>query len=205
VNVLALDVDGVLLDPGRGGLGSWQSELESRFGVDADRLRTAFFEPAWPDVIVGRRAIEPALAAALHDLGWAMTVDQLLACWFEADLVVEPEVVAVARAWTAEGARLVLVTNQEQRRATFLSDRLGALLPISGMAYSAALGLLKSDPAFYPAASRTLGLQSDDTVVFVDDTVDNVEAARPSGWSAVHFTKNSDWAGQITSAFSPPR
>lgn len=204
MNVLALDIDGVLLDPGRHGLGPWQSELASRFGVDADRLRAAFFEPAWPDVVVGRRAIEPALAAALDDLGWAVTVDQLLACWFEADLAVEREVVEAARSWAAEGARLVLVTNQEHRRASFLSHRLGAFLPISAMAYSAALGLLKSDPAFYPAASRTLGLQRDDTVVFVDDTADNVEAARRYGWSAVHFDKDGDWRGQITSAFSPP-
>jgi putative hydrolase of the HAD superfamily len=205
VNVLALDIDGVLLDPGRGGLGPWPRELESRFGVDADRLRAAFFEPAWPDVIVGRRAIEPALAAALDELGWAMTVDQLLACWFEADLVLEPEVVDAATAWAAEGARLVLVTNQEHRRATFLRDRLGALLPISALAYSAALGLLKSDPAFYRAAAQTLGLDDHDTVVFVDDTLDNVEAARLYGWSAVHFTKNNDWHSQITSAFSPSR
>jgi hypothetical protein len=40
---LVLDIDGVVLDSNRGGLGSWKNELRRRFGVDADALTEVFF------------------------------------------------------------------------------------------------------------------------------------------------------------------
>jgi putative hydrolase of the HAD superfamily len=201
--VLALDVDGVLLDPGRGGRGGWQEELAARFSVDAGELDPVFFQSAWPEVILGRRPIVPALAQAIEDLGWTMTVEDLLGCWFEADFVVDGDVVEAARTWAADGARLVLVTNQEHRRARFLGDRLGALMPIEGLVYSAAVGVMKSDPAFFPIASDRLGIDGDGTkVVFVDDSADNVEAARRHGGTAVHFRRTSDWRTEVSAALS---
>jgi hypothetical protein len=42
-----------------------------------------------------------------------------------------------------DSADLVLATNQEHRRAHYLDQRLRTLLPISGMAYSGAVGYMK--------------------------------------------------------------
>jgi HAD superfamily hydrolase (TIGR01509 family) len=62
------------------------------------------------------------------------------------------------------------------------------------MAFSGALGILKDDPAFYAAAERQLGIVPDRTsVIFVDDTEGNVEAARRHGWQGLHFSTDSDW------------
>src|SRR5580692_11426939 len=44
--LLALDVDGVLLDPQRGGRGPWQVAFSERFGVDAGRLDGTLFAGA---------------------------------------------------------------------------------------------------------------------------------------------------------------
>ncbi len=71
--VLALDVDGVLLDPDRGGRGHWSTELPDRFGISPDDLQSAFFTPFWADVVVGRRPIEDSLRIALGEY------DQVLA------------------------------------------------------------------------------------------------------------------------------
>jgi putative hydrolase of the HAD superfamily len=202
---LALDVDGVLLDPTAGG-GGWATALHERFGVDPDALRSSFFQRFWPEIIVGRAAIEPALATAITDLGWTMTADALLECWFEADLVVDDDVADAARAWSADGARIVLVTNQEHRRAAFLRQRLRTVLPPSDMAYSAAIGFMKKDPEFFPLASDQLGIdRQDKAVVFVDDTLENVAAARRHGWFAIHFTKAPGWRDEISAALSPRR
>jgi putative hydrolase of the HAD superfamily len=201
--VLALDVDGVLLDRTAGGRGGWSAVVAARYGVDAALLQSTFFARAWDDVIVGRAAIEPALAAALEELAWPMSTEDLLACWFEADSVVDPEVAEAARSWADDGARIVLVTNQEHRRARFLQERLGASLPISAMAYSAALGHVKTNTAFFPAACRRLGIDdNDDAVVFVDDALENVEAARRFGWTAVHFVADEDWHTEIDTALT---
>jgi len=81
--VLALDVDGVLLDATGAGPGGWFAFVSERFGVDADLLQSTFFDRAWADVVIGRAPIERALTDAVTELGWTMTVEELLNCWFE--------------------------------------------------------------------------------------------------------------------------
>ena len=199
--LLALDVDGVILDPERGGRGPWQVAFSERFGVDAGRLDGILFAGAWDDVITGERDIETALAEALHELGWGMGVDAALQCWFEEDFVVEPAVLAAATAWSELGIPVALVSNQERRRARFLQKRLERLLPLSGVAFSGDLGVVKSDPGFYDRAERRLGVVGlGPAVVFLDDTVNNVEAATRHGWTAVHFTKDKDWQREVAAA-----
>jgi putative hydrolase of the HAD superfamily len=199
---LALDVDGVLLDPDRGGQGRWHVALEQRFGVPAGDLQAVFFRRTWADVVCGRQPIERALGDALAELGWSVTTDELLACWFEADFVVRERVVRAARSWAAGGARLVLVTDQEHRRAAFLRERIATLLPISGMAYSAEVGCQKRDDGFFARAAALLSIEDATRVVFVDDSLPNIEAARRHGWTAVHFAPGVDWEHEVTTALA---
>jgi putative hydrolase of the HAD superfamily len=200
--VLALDVDGVILDPGRGGKKPWQSALREEYGLDPSLLDEVFFRRSWSDVIVGRELIEPALARALSELGWEIDVEAVLACWFEADFAIDREVVAAVNEWTAAwGFRLALVTNQGARHARFLELNLQPILPVKGVAFSGALGVLKNDPAFYPAAERWLGIEGRNRrIIFVDDSRQNVEAATRHGWEGVHFDKRHGWRSRIGSA-----
>ena len=198
--VLALDVDGVLLDPGPNGTGSWQSALAERYGVDPTLLDSAFFRARWPGIIVGAEAIEPALAEVIAELGWTDDGRGVVDCWFEADFSVDHQVVEAVRMWTAAGARLVLVTNQEHRRARHLDQRLGTLLPVSGMAYSAALGFTKEHPQFFGRRPISSASPPQPFVVFVDDSPENVEVARQHGWTAIHFVKGDGWRSAITKA-----
>jgi putative hydrolase of the HAD superfamily len=199
--VLALDVDGVLLDAGRAGLGSWKHELDARFGVDGSALRAAFFEPFWNEIIIGRQSIEPALAHALGVLQWNVGVEEVLECWFDADYVVDHDVVDAVRGWSKQGAKIVLATNQEHRRVAYLRPRLGALLPIATVLYSADLGYQKRHPPFFAAAAQRLGLATPPRpVVFVDDDRANVDAARRHGWTAIHFTRHAAWRDEIDTA-----
>jgi len=203
--VLVLDVDGVILDPERAGSGRRHNALGERFGLDPTLLDEAFFRRSWSEVIVGHEPIEPAMAQALWELGWEIDVEAVLSCWFEADFAVDHEVVRAVNEWAASGIRVALATNQEARRASFLEHHLGAVLPIEGIAYSGAIGVLKSDPAFYPAADDRLGVEvPSDRVVFVDGSLDNVEVAQRHGWVGVHFNKKSDWQAQIGAALGKP-
>ncbi len=196
---LALDVDGVLLDPDRGGLGSWRHEVAVRFGFDSSQLSSVFFKRVWTDVVTGARPIEPALADALDELGWEVSVEELLGCWFEADFVVDPEVVDAALGLAEQGVRLVLATNQEHRRAAFLHERLGTLLPIADVIYSGAVGLAKPDLRFFAVASEALGCgATPNCIAFVDDAIENVAAAQSSGWTAQLFAKTDGWRERLT-------
>ena len=199
--LLALDVDGVILDPQRGGRGPWQLAFGERFGVDARRLDETFFASAWADVITGKRPVESALHEALQELGWSMGVDAALECWFEEDFVTTPDVMGAATAWAQLGIPLALVSNQEPRRARFIESRLAPLLPIAGVAFSGDLGVVKSDPDFYGRAEHRLGIGGPgQSVVFLDDTWSNVETAARHGWTAIHFTKDMDWRREVASA-----
>jgi hypothetical protein len=104
--LLALDVDGVILDPERGGRGPWQLAFSERFGVDAGRLDETLFAGAWADVITGKRPVESALNEALQELGWGMGVDAALHCWFEEDFVTAPAIMAAATTWSQLGIPL---------------------------------------------------------------------------------------------------
>jgi putative hydrolase of the HAD superfamily len=199
--LLALDVDGVLLDPTRGGRGPWQVAFGERFDVDARRLDEALFARGWPAVLVGKRTVEAALADALEELGWGMGVDAALACWFEEDFAIASAVLEAAAAWAGQGVPLALVSNQEPRRARYLEERLAPLLPISGTAFSGDLGLTKIEPPFYERAEQQLGFADDrPAVVFLDDTLDNVEVARRHGWTGVHFCVDGDWRRDVAEA-----
>ncbi len=204
--LLALDVDGVILDPQRGGRGPWQLAFGERFGVDARRLDETFFASAWADVITGRRPVESALSEALQELGWGMGVEAALRCWFEEDFVTAPDVMAAATAWAELGIPLALVSNQEPRRARFIEDRLAPLLRVDGVAFSGDLGVVKSDPAFYDRAEHRLGAVGlGPSVVFLDDTLSNVEAAARHGWTAVHFSEDVDWRTEVATALQRAR
>ena len=197
IETLALDVDGVLLDPERHGAGHWTDDLAACFGIARPQLREAFFTRSWDDVLNGRRAIEDALAEALETVGTDISVDDVLECWFEADFAVVDRAVALARHANDVGVRVVLATNQEHRRAAYLRRRLGAEFELSDVVYSADLGCQKHDPIFFELASERLGVTRDrrSSVLFVDDVAHNVEVARSAGWQAIHATPGGKWVG----------
>jgi putative hydrolase of the HAD superfamily len=199
--LLALDVDGVLLDPERGGRGPWQVAFAERFGVDAGLLDESLFATSWADVITGQRPVESALSEALHDLGWDVDVEAALQCWFEEDFVLNPVVLAEATLWSGRGVPLVLASNQEPRRGRYLQERLAQVLPIRGVAFSGDLGAVKKDPDFYDRAERHLGIVGRGrSVILVDDTPGNLDVAVQHGWTGIHFTGGTDWQGQIAAA-----
>lgn len=77
---------------------------------------------------------------------------------------------------------------------------------MSGVAFSGDLGVVKSDPGFYDRAERRLGVVGlGHAVVFLDDTLRNVEAATRHGWKAVHFTKDKDWQREVAAALEHAR
>jgi putative hydrolase of the HAD superfamily len=202
---LALDVDGVLLDSDRGVAGHWSCELERRHGITRTQLREAFFDRCWDDIVNGRRAIEDGLTEALEVIGASVDCESVLSCWFEADSVPVNSAIALAKRVAQSGVRLVLATNQEHRRAEFLRQRLGELLPIDAVLYSADLGHQKHESAFFELASRRLGLSFDqgDRVVFVDDLLLNVETAAAAGWNAVLVTEYADWHQTVEALVRP--
>jgi putative hydrolase of the HAD superfamily len=185
--VLALDVDGVLIDPTRGGAGHWLDVVGPRFGVTAEDM-VPFFRGVFVDVTCGRRTVEDALSEHFS----SRDVDHLafLEQWLDEDMCVNEEVVLAAEGWARAGVPIVLATTQEHRRV----DRLRALfadrLRLIDLLYSADVGVAKPNPEFFRIADERIGGKA---VVFIDDALSNVEAARAHGWTAIHYPTATNW------------
>jgi len=135
---------------------------------------------------------------ALSIIGADVAVEDFLPVWFEADFMPIAGAIALAGRAHDAGCRVVLATNQEHRRAGFLRLRLGAMMSIDDVLYSADLGVQKHEAAFFELASARLGLGADQrsNVVFVDDVEHNVMQARAAGWQAVHAAPGADWVSE---------
>lgn len=199
--VLALDVDGVVVDPLRGGAGDWTDVATARFGIEAGWMRP-FFQGPWSDVVVGRQPVEAALAEALEEQGSSVDVEDFLTCWLEADAVLHEHVISAVVGWAAAGAVVALVTNQEHRRAAFLRELLSPRMEIASLVYSAELGVAKPHPEFFVRADQQIRADCPEvkSVVFIDDSEQNVRAALAHGWTAVHFSNAPTWQREVEKA-----
>ncbi|KQW77009.1 haloacid dehalogenase [Devosia sp. Root413D1] len=188
--VLMMDVDGVLVS-GRPTDGRHLfAELEADLGLSPDRLRETFFTPFWEDIVTGREALTERLAPVLAEIAPKVSCERLIAYWFENDSRVDKAVLSAVKRYRERGVPVFLATNQEHMRADYLMQQVGLGAYVDGIIYSAALGHRKPHAEFFERAAAIADAAPQD-IVLVDDTLANVEAARRSGWSAVHWTGDS--------------
>ena len=65
------------------------------------------------------------------------------------------------------------------------------------MFFSSEIRAWKPTPEAFDAVEAALGLPRE-TILFVDDTAANVDAARVRGWDAIHFTGNGPLLAELT-------
>ena len=66
----------------------------------------------------------------------------------------------------------------EHRRASFLRERLGAMMPIDDVLYSADLGVQKHEAAFFELASARLGVATDQRATSCSSTTSRTTSTR---------------------------
>lgn len=182
-----LDVDGVLVN-GRPRDGKHLfTDLERDLGLSRSLLQAAFFDVYWQDIVVGRDALEPRLSAVLGKIAPGLGAQTLIDYWLENDSRVDADVLGDIDELRRGGTKVFLATNQEHLRARYLMEDMGLGAHVDGIIYSAALGYRKPTPEFYRLAGERAGT-SGEGIVFVDDVLANVEAAKRARWSAVLWT-----------------
>ncbi|MFZ2099393.1 MAG: HAD family hydrolase [Oricola sp.] len=193
------DVDGVLIDGWHADEAKrkpWDVDLERDLGVDSEAFQTLFFGlpgaragAPMMECVSGRRDLKEALAEILPQAGYAGPVDDFVRYWFEKDSNLDPQVLALAEELASnEKTDLFLATGQEHHRARYLWDDLGLSRLFSDIFYSARLGCLKKEPAFFAAINAELGIGPDERPLYFDDQPEIVALARKAGWDATHFT-----------------
>ncbi len=102
-----------------------------------------------------------------------------------------PKTVALMQRLKAAGHRLFYLSNMPAPYADHLERSHAFFDWFDDGVFSGRVKLMKPQPAIFHAAAQRFGLAPSD-LVFIDDVLQNVEAARALGWRAIHFRDASD-------------
>ncbi|MFG3442983.1 HAD family hydrolase [Nonomuraea sp. NPDC047897] len=182
------DLDGVLRQFDH----AVQADIEARYGLP---LMATAFDPA---------LIKPAVLGEVTERDWAESVAvalggderarQAVAEFMEVPFRVDEEVRALlARAQAT--MPVVLVTNATDTVEEHL-DRLGLTYFADDVVSSARVGVAKPDRRIYEIAAERAGA-APERCLFVDDRLENVEAARSLGMTGIHFRTVADLAAVL--------
>jgi putative hydrolase of the HAD superfamily len=195
-----IDVDGVIVN-GRPADGRhWATELEADLGVSPVDLDVAFFKPWWERIVTGRASLREPLTNVLGQMAPNVTPDQLLSYWFEHDARLNQQFLRDLATIRANGLPAFLATNQEHDRVRYLMETLGLSAHVDGCHYSAEIGHRKPRSEFFQIVALRIGLPPDN-LLLIDDSEDNVRAARAVGWHAARWTADRALTEIVATAF----
>jgi putative hydrolase of the HAD superfamily len=185
IKVIMVDVDGVIVThPHPEG---WSSGLEADLGVARETLQAAFFKPHFADIVHGRAALRERLAPVLREIAPHLTCDRLIDYCFAADAHLNNDLLEQLATVRNDGLELHLATVQEHERADYLWRKLGLRERFDAIHYAADLGWAKPADQFFAEVERRICFAPEE-IFFIDDKVENVEAARSRRWRAEVWT-----------------
>jgi putative hydrolase of the HAD superfamily len=181
IQALLFDADGVVVLPNR-----FAEYLAREHGLTHEHTRD-FFQGVFLECLVGRADLKTAIAPFLARWGWPDTVDAFLERWFREEDAPDQRMLAVIAEMRRRGIPCYLATNQERYRLAYMREQMGFGQIFDGIFASAEIGAMKHDRAFYAAVTEILRSPAD-AIMFWDDSVSNVDAARAYGWNAKHYS-----------------
>ena len=175
------DADGVLQElPG-----GWRERVRPYLGERAEEFLELTWREEWP-CLEGAVDYLPMLARHLDLFGVAVPAERFFHdVW--CDLRVDERSVALVGALRAQGLGVHLATNQEMHRTAYMRDALGYDRLFERSFYSWQVGHAKPSPHFFEVVLERLGASGAE-VLFIDDTAENVDAARRAGLRAEHWS-----------------
>jgi putative hydrolase of the HAD superfamily len=170
--------------------------------VDADEAFVNVFErwaigSDWREFDLGR--IEPeALAERIAQrTGYARDAITALIAAVPAHLQPMAESVALIERVRAAGHRLALLSNMPAPYAAHLEAAHACFGWFEHRAWSGRLGLAKPEHGIFEHLQEALSIDDACELLFIDDHLGNVDAARRLGWNALHFRGSAQLQGEM--------
>ena len=185
--IIAWDFDGVLNLNHDGEHYVWEDAFLAAVGQPASAFGSFVFSDLPPRVIAGEIGILERLEQWTRAVPCKMSAAEILAFWLEQDARPDAEMVALVERLKAHGVRQIITTNNEARRAAYISDEMGFGARMERVFASGPMGVAKPDAGYYEQIAAEMGLPAGD-LILIDDKAENVEAAIASGWQGFHFT-----------------
>jgi putative hydrolase of the HAD superfamily len=160
---------------------------EEDLGLTPGTINEIMFESeAWRETLLGRKTIEEFWEAMGPALGLS-TREEILAfrLRYHGDEAVNEGVLEMIRKLHGH-YRLAVLSNNPPGLSLWLADW-GMLHLFDVVFCSGDEGFVKPDPEAFEIILRRLGARPEEAV-FIDDTIENVQAARSLGLHGIHFT-----------------
>ncbi len=174
------DADGVLQQVPS----SWFDLLGEAVGTEEALALLDLLLPQMESAISGSQPMTALLPQFLDERGLADRLEPVSEIWG----TIEPLDGArdVVRSLRSRGIGCHLATNQDDLRTSYMRSRMGYDDLLDRCFYSCEVGAAKPDAQFFRLIAAELGLDLDQ-LAFVDDTMENVEAARAIGVRATYW------------------
>jgi len=190
--ILVLDLDGVVVTGNADG-GPWYENLERDLGIRPTDVQNMFFRtPLFSALMLGQADLFEVLRRVWSQLRCEVSVEVFVDYWFSSHSGLDKDVLAAVDRVRQEGRPSFLATNQEHHRARYVWNTLGLSQHFDGMIYSAELGEQKPNEEFFTRAAGRLPARTPGEIMFLDDSLANVEAATRVGWNALHYRNIED-------------
>lgn len=187
IKVIAWDFDGVLTNNIVDGRFIWADDFEADIGHSRQEFETHVFGRDLEAILTGKEDLRDRVGSWAKSVGYAPGPDALLAYWFKKDLVLDPLTFGLMGRLATQGLRQVITTNNEARRTAYIETELDFKDRIEHIFASGRMGIAKPDIKFFKTVEVSLNVNADE-IFFIDDSVENIDAAKTRGWQAMHFT-----------------
>jgi putative hydrolase of the HAD superfamily len=180
---------------------SSRARMEKLLGADAERFHTAYwkFRDAYDRGALSGERYWHEVAKELD-----RTIDEsTLAALIEADVThwVQPNdaMIAWAMALQRRGVKTGILSNMGDAMEFGLLAKLPWLKDFQHSTFSHRLGIAKPDAVIYRAAADGLGV-SPETILFIDDRQENIDAAHAAGMAAVLYKAHPEFVKSMHQA-----
>lgn len=184
IKAIFTDFDGVIRH--------WENQLISRVELKNGLTQGYLFQAAFADEL-----LMPTIRGLQTHADWVQKIEtvlcnkvgrevsrELIEAWSQTSYTVDRELVDNFKTIFPD-SKLVLVTNATDRLSSDLNSS-GLIDKFDAIVNSSDIGYAKPDKGFYERGLDLVRLRPED-VVFIDDSLQNIQAAVTFGLASIHF------------------
>lgn len=162
------------------------------YGFSMDKM-LPFFKGPLQECVAGEADLKEIFPPYLKDWGWDKGVEAMLKYWFTRDHKIDTGMVDYINDLKRKGVLCLLATNNEKYRFAYMLDKMN-FSKIFDKAYcSALLGCKKPNQEFYQRIFNDLENIKKEEILYWDDKIENVEAAKEFGIHSELYTTFKDF------------
>jgi putative hydrolase of the HAD superfamily len=182
IRAIVFDADGVIVRPQT----FFVIKANELYGISKQEFM-AFIHGDFKRCTTGELELLELLPEYLEK--WNVNVEprDFVRGWVEHEHHIDTALLERIQVFRAKGILCYLGTNQERNRANYMKLEMGFSDSLDGVFASSDLGFRKPDLEFYKSLQNKIQLSASE-ILFWDDSLENVIAAREAGWNSEVFS-----------------